>query len=330
MIGSPNIIAILAASSLTAVTTLAASILGFVILRRWDPGSGSELQLRLERLTHLVSTLLAVTLLFRLPMLFLFISTADAMSSSIVGAMCAFGTLHVNSHGFPALFAETGFFLAGSLWLIMNRLDMQGYDYPLIRFKYRFLIAMTPVAMIALVEMFRFFLNISPDVITSCCGSLFSQRPGVEISDIFVMPIPPLYASTLMLMGTGALMPFFASRWSHAPLFQGGVSLAAFPLAIVFVITAVSPYVYELPTHHCPFCILKREYGYVGYLLYGTLLVSTATGTGAGLASLFRKAPSLSSVIPRFVRRLSGMSSLSSLIFLTTATLCIILSNLRI
>jgi len=247
---SPTIISLLAASSLTAAVTLAAGVIGIIILRRWDPASGSELQLRLERLTYLVSTMLGVVLLFRLPTLFLFVARADAMSSSIVGAMCAFGTLHVNAHGFPALILDTLFFLVSGVWLIVNRLDAQGYDYPLIRFKYRFLIAITPIAVAAAVEEYRFFRNITPDVITSCCGSLFSQRPGVEISDLFVLPVPPLLTVVLLVGGVIVVAPLLQGGWGYAPLLQGGASLVSFPLSIIFVIAAVSPYVYELPTHH--------------------------------------------------------------------------------
>jgi len=37
------------------------------------------------------------------------------------------------------------------------------------------------------------------------------------------------------------------------------------------ILSFISVYFYELPTHHCPFCILQKEYGYVGYPLYLTL-----------------------------------------------------------
>jgi hypothetical protein len=33
-----------------------------------------------------------------------------------------------------------------------------------------------------------------------------------------------------------------------------------------------STYVYELPTHKCPFCLFQKEYYYVGYILWGSLI----------------------------------------------------------
>ncbi|MCD8478146.1 MAG: hypothetical protein LRY68_09925, partial [Sulfurospirillum sp.] len=35
--------------------------------------------------------------------------------------------------------------------------------------------------------------------------------------------------------------------------------------AIVSLILFFSTYVYELPTHHCPFCLLQSDYYGVGY-----------------------------------------------------------------
>ncbi len=49
-------------------------------------------------------------------------------------------------------------------------------------------------------------------------------------------------------------------------------------------------YVYELPTHQCPFCMLQSEYYYVGYFIWGTLFLGTFFGmTGALLKTVMRK-----------------------------------------
>ena len=53
--------------------------------------------------------------------------------------------------------------------------------------------------------------------------------------------------------------------------------------AIISLIVFFSTYVYELPTHHCPFCLLQKEYYGVGYLLYTTLFIGTFSGMGGAL-----------------------------------------------
>jgi hypothetical protein len=43
-------------------------------------------------------------------------------------------------------------------------------------------------------------------------------------------------------------------------------------VSVAALISFISVYFYELPTHHCPFCILQGEYHYVGYLIYAAVL----------------------------------------------------------
>jgi hypothetical protein len=65
----------------------------------------------------------------------------------------------------------------------------------------------------------------------------------------------------------------------------------------------VSSYIYEHPNHHCPFCILKPEYGYYGYALYGPLFAGTALALSAGVLQGFARVPSLACVLPALIRR---------------------------
>jgi hypothetical protein len=87
-----------------------------------------------------------------------------------------------------------------------------------------------------------------------------------------------------------------------------GLSGVQFLIAVTSILSFISLYVYELPTHHCPFCLLQREYGYVGYLLYVALLGSTITGMGVGLLMPFRKIDSLKEVLPGLQKRLALVS----------------------
>ncbi|MCK4911335.1 MAG: hypothetical protein KAR83_06820, partial [Thermodesulfovibrionales bacterium] len=87
------------------------------------------------------------------------------------------------------------------------------------------------------------------------------------------------------------------------------VSLAVLVSGIVAMISCISPYVYELPTHHCPFCVLQAEYGYTGYVFYLTLLIGTGSGLGAGALGMLRPAESLSTVLPAVLRGLVAWSA---------------------
>jgi len=105
-------------------------------------------------------------------------------------------------------------------------------------------------------------------------------------------------------------------------------SLIYFLVSIVALISFISIYFYELPTHHCPFCILQPEYGYVGYALYLALLAGTVCGMGTGIIMPFRGIESLHNVIPRIQKRLALISILSNFTFVLIAGYGILFSNL--
>jgi hypothetical protein len=58
MILNPAILALVAGSAATALMIAGASVFGLQIIRGWDLSSGSERQLRLEKKTYLISTVM--------------------------------------------------------------------------------------------------------------------------------------------------------------------------------------------------------------------------------------------------------------------------------
>ena len=86
---------------------------------------------------------------------------------------------------------------------------------------------------------------------------------------------------------------------------------------------------YELPTHQSPFCILQKEYGYVGYPLYLSLLVGAASGLGAGVLRLFRNVSSLEKILPRVERGLALVAVIGYSVFCLIVGYKCISSNLK-
>jgi len=304
MIFHPLLIALYVSSGLIAFMVLYAGYFGVGILRKWDLKSGSELQLALERRTYLISTLLAYGFSAQLLSLFLFAFTADQLHPFFVGAMCAAGTLYVNAYGYPALVLKIINFLFAGLWLLMNYVDNQGYDYPLIRKKYSLLLIIAPLVVLEAVLQANYFLRLHPDIITSCCGTLFSSGQENLVSEIVGLPSVPMkiafYGSMALTFGAGIL--FY--RRGRGGYFFALMSAVTFVVSILSILSFISLYFYELPTHHCPFCILQAEYGYIGYPLYIALFGAGITGMGVGVLMPFRRIRSLSGVIPSFQKKL--------------------------
>lgn len=319
MLFQPAIIALLLAAGLGVAALGLAAPFAWQILRDWDLASGSEKQLAMERRTYLFSALVALVLGMQLAALLLFVFNADRMAESFVGAMCAVGSLQVNAWGFPALTAQIAVFFAASQWLLINHLDNQARDYPLVRLKYALLLVLLPLLALSFGLQLAYFEGLRSDVITSCCGSLFSgESRGISGE---MAAIEPRLAMGFCF---GSLALAIAALGRHAlssapgranGMFAGLAALLAFPAAIIGILSFLSLYIYEHPHHHCPFCLLKPEYGYLGYALYLPLFLGCAAGIGVGVLQPFCRRPSLAALVPPLAQRLAWVALLALVSF---------------
>ena len=320
--------ALLLGSGLTASMLCYSTYQGMRIIRSWDINSGSEHQLELERRTYLISTLMSYAMGFQLLSLFLFIYTADTLSHLFIGAMCAAGSLKVNGLGYPTLILKVISCLLAGLWLIINSTDNKAHDYPLIRTKYWLLFLITPCLIGETIVQALYLLSLKPNIITSCCAVIFSTDNNTFLSDLITLPVA--LSQTVFFLSapiTMALGLYVCLKGKGAVLFSIA-SLSHFIISIAALISFISIYFYELPTHHCPFCILHQEYGYVGYFLYVALLVSAIPGMGTGVIYPFRRIASLRSIIPTVQKKLAMVSIISTAVFVLIAGYGILASNL--
>ena len=327
---APGVLALLLGSALSVLLLVGAALPAVRIIRHWDLQSGSEEQLRLERQTYLVAVIMRFVMGFQIVSLFLLLHTADALAPMFIGAMCAAGSLKVNGFGYPALVATIHTCLLAGMWLILDAADSRAWDYPLIRTKYRLLLGLSPVLLIGATLQASYLLALEPDIITSCCAIVFSAGGGTVVATVLDVPLQ-LSRAAFVLSATLTL----AAGWAVYRHGRGAVLFAMasgchFLLSIHALIAFISLYVYELPTHHCPFCLLHREYGGIGYPLYLLLLTLAVTGLGTGLLHRYRAVPSLRTVIPAMQRRLALIALAANAAFLLLVTGSMALSNLRL
>ncbi len=328
MLLNPAIIALLTASAVTLVMLGWSSWFGWQVLRHWDIGSGSERQLVMERRTYLISTLLVFIFATEVMSLLLFVFNAEKMASLFTGAMCAVGVLNVNPFGWPALLLKMAVFFLAATWLILHHLDTHGYDYPLTRIKYRLLLLIAPLVAVEGWLQLQFFLGLDPDIITSCCGSLFGgdrQTLATEVAGFSPLPaMVGFYGVMGVTVATGA----WHQRSHRGGYLFAGMSALAFVVAIAAIISFVSLYIYEHPHHHCPFDVLQAEYNSVGYLLYIPLFTAAALGLGVGAIQPFHRLPSLCEIAPVLANRLGFIATGLFAFFTLWVTLLIWNSNL--
>jgi len=321
MIQHPAVMSLLLSSAMITIMSLYASYYGLKIILKWDMGSGSELQLSLERRTYLISTVIGYTLFFQILSFFLLIYTSDSIHNLFTGAMCAAGSLGANRFGYPLLILKLSNAIMSGIWLTFNYLDNKGYDYPLIKWKYRLLLLLSALLTVETLLQYSYFANLKADLITSCCGALFSPEKRGIAGELAALP-----AKSAMVLFTVFFTAYLVSglysviRGRGWYLFAVGAT-GQFLVSIAALISFISLYFYELPTHHCPFCILQQEYSYSGYLLYGLLIGGGISGGAAGAAEKFTSMGTLATIIPQFQRR----AALASMIFNTVFVLIVLL-----
>lgn len=326
MILNPAIIALIGSGFLVSAFALYASYNGWLIIRHWDLSSGSERQLVLERKTYLISTIFGFLLVFQFAGLFLFAYTADHIHDLFVGAMCAAGSLNVNDYGYSALVAKIITFLLCGVWAIVNYTDNQGAEYPMIRPKYKMLFYVTGALVLENFLQWQYFIGLKSDVITSCCGTLFSLEAQTVSGDLSALSpygtMVVFYVGVALTIRAGVHFLFTGRAAGTFTIFAA----ASMVLGLMAVISSISVYYYELPTHHCPFCILQKEYGYIGYPLYFSLFMAGISGLGVGLVERYKGERSGTNFV-RIQRRLTGLCISGYLLFSGIAAYPMIFSD---
>jgi len=305
--------------------TLVVLLLSFIaartairVLRYWDPLSDSNRQIRLENETWLSSTLVQYAMGFQALSLLLFVLAADNFSHVLSGAMCATGALTANPYGMPVLLLKLlGAFCCG-FWIVLHSFDISSERYPLIRAKYIALIALLPLLVVDGLGQTLYIANLKPDIITSCCAVVFGEGGGDGGNLLGTVPqggLLTIFYGTALVLAT--LGHFLFRRLSRPLLWLNGVVWLFFVVvAFVAITTVFSSYVYAMPYHHCPFCILKPEYDAIGLLIYGTLLPAAFFGMAASLSCLIPARAALEEVIGRFQKRAVLFSAILLFLFL--------------
>jgi hypothetical protein len=287
------------------------------VLRHWRPGSDCARQIRLENEIWLSSTLVEYGLGLQIVSLAVFVLAADRFAGLIVGAMCATGALLANAYGVPLLLVKLAAIFLYGFWIVLHQLDIRSPDYPLVRLKYCWLLALLPLLLLEIVLQTLYLAGLRPDIITSCCAVVFggAQQPETNLLAGFAGAWPTItfYSLAIVLFALG-MRQRAAARISVAlTVFYGLAWLVFFLLSLVVITTVFSSYIYAMPYHHCPFCILKAEYDFIGYPLFASLILATFAGGVTVMAVLLRHSAGLAGATAR-LRRFSLACSLVLLV----------------
>lgn len=288
------------------------------VLRLWDPAADSQRQIALESEIWLSSTLVQYGLGFQVVSLLLYILAADHFSQMLSGAMCATGSLLANEYGIPLLLVKiTCVFFCG-FWIVLHQIDISSEEYPLVRVKYVFLLLLLPLLVADTTLLFLYLHGLHPDIITSCCAVIFGEGSGGAVQNL--VSGQDEQSSLLIYYGWAAviavvgILAWWRQKISLYLLYGFGVA-AFFVLALNTLTTVLSSYIYAMPFHKCPFCMLKKEYGYIGFFIYVPLFVAVFCGVTPMLIEPCKTKKALVVTVTRLQRKLVALSVLALVVY---------------
>ena len=328
MLGNSWSIALLICTSATLFLVGLASITAVRIIHYWDADSDSERQIDLEGRTWLAAALVESGLAVQFLSLFLLVLAATDFSEMIAGAMCATGSFLANEYGTKSLYVKiAGLFLYG-FWIVLHRLDLRSEFSPLIRIKFIYLLILLPYLFFDSFYLIAYLYNLEPDIITSCCGVIFSDKAIqtnfllLDISTEMVVGGFYLLAGVVMVMGW--ILAGRIRKKTAVPVVvhigYGILVTLFFILSLITITIYFSSYIYAMPYHNCPFDILHKEYNYIGYPIYFTLFSAAFLGTtSAAVAPLYNK-PGLAAPLCRYQQFAMSKASILVVIYVILIT----------
>jgi len=260
------------------------------VLRHFDVRRATEGQLALEKQIDLAATFSRVAAVVQAFGLVLTALAADRLSHGVRGAMCAYGVFGAHPTGFRSLGATAFVALAAGVVTQLYAFDTRVRSLDLARPIAIATCIMAPLAALDFVLAAQFFLGLDLSVVASCCSV---QLDTVAATGDVSTGGPRVLVTALALAGAFAsiaLALFAARRPTRAHVATAGlVSLVTLPAAVAATVLEVAPHAFEVPTHHCPFCLLKTDVLAIGYPLFGAIFLAVAWAAGAGLSALLAR-----------------------------------------
>lgn len=280
----PEVLALQILNLVILFFAVIAFFLSLKIFLKWDFNSTCQSQYKLEKQSFLSATIIKYIFALKVPLFIFFIFTLDKISNVLPGAMCAAGVVDATDYGTYLLILKVLNLYIFAYWLVLNNEDMKHENQPYTKLKFGvFVVAFFLLVSEIFVE-WLMFNGIDVNEVVDCCGVIFSTSSGSYFSAIFSIKTPFLLSIFYANFFAIALFYFLKNRYLFA------LSNTLFIItSLVTLISFFGIYIYELPTHHCPFCFLQRDYDYVGYLLYVLLFIGTFYGLVIGLIELTKR-----------------------------------------
>ena len=278
---SNQVIVFLLSESTLFTLLLVAFVVSLKVLVKWDFESFTPFQFALERQSYLVTTIILFVFLLKFILVVYFIFSIDALALLLPGAMCGAGVIKANEYGSYLLILKFFILFLLTLWLFVHFYDMRTKNHQWFKHKSWLFSVIFLFIVLELVLDFGYFSNIDTHLPVSCCAALFGQLEGAN-------PLPFGLSVTLLLVLFYLLyiLLILTLKSGYTMLYIITNLLFIF-IAYYAVVYFFGTYIYQLPTHKCPFCMLQPEYYYIGYLVWSSLFMGSYIGLADSVTMLW-------------------------------------------
>ena len=283
---SNEVIVYLLSETVLYLLLLVAFVSTVGLLKKWNFDLFTTEQFSLENRSYLVMTIIFFVMLLKVLLLPYFVYTIDTLSTLIPGAMCGAGVIKANAYGNPLLSLKIVILFLSALWLSLNSMDLKAKNYPYVKLKSWFYLLIFFLLSSEFVLDILYFTHIETTNPVSCCSVIFGQTGGANGLP-FGLDIPKLLILFYLLFALVVL-----TTVSEMAIISIVASILFGVIAYYAVVYFFGTYIYELPTHLCPFCMLQDHYYYVGYLIWGVLLLGVFLMIDASIMQRFFDQPS--------------------------------------
>ena len=251
------------------------------IIKNWDFNKTTNKQYKLEKTSYLVILIISFTLIVKIVLFPYFAYSLDNLSNIVPGAMCAAGIVGANEFGQINLTLKILILFFIGVWLIINSLDLKEKTYPFTKKKYFLYIFIFILSIVELFLDFSFLENISTKEPVMCCSVIFGvNNTGSKIP--FDLSISNLLIVFYLLYILTTILSLQKSSFLNLIINFMFLYIGYYAVTYFF-----STYIYQLPTHQCPFCMLQKEYYFVGYFIWSTLFLGTFFGISSFILKTF-------------------------------------------
>jgi hypothetical protein len=240
------------------------------IYKNWNMDATTQEQYNLEKQSYLSATIIKFIFIVKIPLFLFFIFTLDKISNILPGAMCAAGVVDATQYGnYLFVIKIINLYIFG-YWLALNSEDIKHEEQPFTKFKFGLFLIIYFALIAEIILEFTMFYSIDPNELVNCCGTIYSSSSNSYFA--YLLALKPMYLLSIFYANYLLILLFYRLKLKSFFAFS---NIFFIIISIVTLITFFGTYIYELPSHHCPFCLLQSDYYYVGYLLYTLLFLGT-------------------------------------------------------